>query len=57
MNGTFVTGRKPGCQTLANLTKRATEILDNPNGFFISAVFMVLLGVALIAYFRWKKWI
>jgi zinc transporter len=29
----------------------------NPNGFLISAVIMVGLGVALIAYFRWKKWI
>lgn len=29
----------------------------NPNGFLVSALIMVGLGIALVAYFRWKKWI
>jgi alkaline phosphatase len=32
---TFVTDRKPEAQTLANLTRKATELLDGPGGFFI----------------------
>jgi Mg2+ and Co2+ transporter CorA len=29
----------------------------NPNGFIISAIIMVVLGVALVALFRWKRWL
>jgi zinc transporter len=29
----------------------------NPNGFIISAVIMVVLGIALVALFRWKRWL
>jgi zinc transporter len=30
---------------------------DNPNGFLISALVMVVLGIGLVAFFRWKKWV
>lgn len=29
----------------------------NPNGFIISAILMAVLGVALVALFRWKRWL
>ncbi len=29
----------------------------NPDAFLISAVVMVVLGIALVAYFKWRKWI
>lgn len=29
----------------------------NPNGFIYSAIIMVVLGVMLIGYFRWRKWL
>lgn len=29
----------------------------NPNGFWISVMVMVLAGVGLVVYFRWRKWI
>jgi zinc transporter len=29
----------------------------NPNGFLISAMIMIGLGIALAAYFKWKRWI
>ena len=47
---TFVTG-------LLGMNVAGLPGTVNPNGFFFSAVIMVLLGVALIAYFRWRKWI
>jgi zinc transporter len=31
--------------------------VENPNGFVFSAIAMVVLGVCLITYFKWKKWI
>jgi zinc transporter len=47
---TFVTG-------LLGMNVAGLPGTVNPNGFFFSAVIMVLLGVALIGYFRWRKWI
>ena len=29
----------------------------SPNAFLISLLIMVALGIGLIAFFRWKKWI
>ena len=29
----------------------------NPNAFLISAVIMVALGIGLVAYFKWRRWI
>ena len=29
----------------------------NPNGFLVSAVIMIVLGIGLVAYFKWKRWI
>lgn len=47
---TFVTG-------LLGMNVAGLPGTVNPNGFFFSAIIMVLLGAALIAYFRWRKWI
>lgn len=30
---------------------------DDPNGFRISAAVMISLGVALIGYFKWRRWL
>jgi zinc transporter len=29
----------------------------NPNGFVLSTIVMVALGIGLVVYFRWRKWI
>jgi zinc transporter len=47
---TFVTG-------MLGMNVAGLPGTNNPNGFLISAVIMVGLGIALVAYFRWKKWI
>ena len=47
---TFVTG-------LLGMNVAGLPGTVNPNGFFVSAVIMVFLGVALVAYFRWRRWI
>ena len=31
--------------------------IENPNGFLYSALLMLALGVGLVAYFRWRKWL
>lgn len=31
--------------------------VENPNGFVYSAIVMLVLGVSLLLYFRWKKWV
>ncbi len=30
---------------------------ENPNAFIFSALVMIVLGVGLVGFFRWKKWI
>jgi zinc transporter len=30
---------------------------DDPNGFRISAAVMISLGVALIGFFKWRRWL
>ena len=30
---------------------------EDPDGFLISALVMIGLGIGLVAFFRWKKWI
>ena len=47
---TFVTG-------LLGMNVAGLPGTANPDGFLISAVIMLLLGIALVVYFRWKKWI
>ena len=47
---TFVTG-------LLGMNVAGLPGTENPQGFFISAVVMVGLGVALGIYFKWKRWI
>lgn len=47
---TFVTG-------LLGMNVAGLPGLENPNGFTISIVVMVLFGIGLVVYFKWKKWI
>lgn len=47
---TFVTG-------LLGMNVAGLPGIENPNGFLISATIMIGLGVALAAYFKWKRWI
>ena len=47
---TFVTG-------MLGMNVAGLPGLENPNGFLISAGVMVLLGVGLVAYFKYKRWI
>ena len=47
---TFVTG-------LLGMNVAGLPGTENPQGFFISAVVMVGLGVALGIYFKWRRWI
>jgi len=47
---TFVTG-------LLGMNVAGLPGTENPDGFFVSAIVMVLLGIGLLGYFKWKKWI
>ena len=47
---TFVTG-------LLGMNVAGLPGTENPQGFFISAVVMIGLGMALGLYFKWKRWI
>ena len=47
---TFVTG-------LLGMNVGGLPGVDSPLGFVASAVVMVVLGVALLAFFRWKNWL
>jgi zinc transporter len=47
---TFVTG-------LLGMNVAGLPGTENPNGFLVSAGIMIGLGVALAAYFKWKRWI
>ena len=47
---TFVTG-------MLGMNVAGLPGVNDPNGFLISAAVMVLLGIGLVAYFKWKKWI
>lgn len=47
---TFVTG-------LLGMNVAGLPGTVSPNGFLVSVVVMVALGAALIAYFKWKKWL
>jgi zinc transporter len=47
---TFVTG-------LLGMNVAGLPGTENPQGFFISAVVMIGLGLALGLYFKWKRWI
>ena len=47
---TFVTG-------MLGMNVAGLPGTDNPNGFLISAVTLVALGIVLVVYFKWKKWI
>jgi zinc transporter len=47
---TFVTG-------LLGMNVAGLPLTENPQGFFISAVVMIGLGMALGIYFKWKRWI
>ena len=31
--------------------------VENPHGFLLSAIVMIGLGIGLVAFFRWKKWV
>ena len=47
---TFVTG-------LLGMNVGGLPGVDSENGFFASIVVMIVSGVGLMAFFRWKKWI
>ena len=47
---TFVTG-------LLGMNVGGLPGLDSPNGFLASVVVMIVAALALLAYFRWKKWL
>lgn len=47
---TFVTG-------LLGMNVAGLPGLENPNGFLISAILMIVLSIGLVALFKWKKWI
>ncbi len=47
---TFVTG-------LLGMNVAGLPGTANPNGFLISAAVMVVLGIGLSGYFKWKKWL
>jgi zinc transporter len=47
---TFVTG-------MLGMNVAGLPGTEDPNGFLISAVLMIGLGIGLVAYFKWKRWI
>lgn len=47
---TFVTG-------LLGMNVAGLPGTESPFGFIISAVIMVLLGIGLVGYFRWRRWL
>jgi zinc transporter len=47
---TFVTG-------MLGMNVAGLPGIENPNAFLISAGIMLLLGAALVAYFKYKRWI
>lgn len=47
---TFVTG-------MLGMNVAGLPGTENPNGFLISAVVMIVVGIALVGYFKWKRWI
>ena len=47
---TFVTG-------LLGMNVGGLPGVDSPSGFSLSLVVMLIAGVALLAFFRWKKWL
>jgi zinc transporter len=47
---TFVTG-------LLGMNVAGLPGTENPQGFFISALVMIGLGLGLAAYFKWRRWI
>jgi len=47
---TFVTG-------LLGMNVAGLPGTVNPYGFVISAVIMVMLGIGLVAFFKWKRWL
>jgi zinc transporter len=47
---TFVTG-------LLGMNVGGVPGLESPFGFLVSVIVMVVSGVALMVFFRWKKWI
>jgi zinc transporter len=47
---TFVTG-------MLGMNVAGLPGTEDPNGFLISAVVMIGLGIGLVAYFKWKRWI
>ena len=47
---TFVTG-------MLGMNVAGLPGTESPFGFIISAVVMVVLGIGLVAYFKWRKWI
>ena len=47
---TFVTG-------LLGMNVGGLPGVDNPSGFLFSLVVMIISGAALLAFFRWKKWL
>lgn len=46
---TFITG-------LLGMNVGGLPGLENPNGFVVSAVTMVVSAIVLLVFFRWKKW-
>lgn len=47
---TFVTG-------MLGMNVAGLPGTENPNGFWLSLIVMLVVGVGLVGYFRWKKWI
>ena len=47
---TFVTG-------MLGMNVAGLPGTSNPNGFVFSSIVMVALGIGLVMYFRWRKWI
>ncbi len=47
---TFITG-------LLGMNVGGLPGLENPNGFVVSAVTMVVSAIVLLVFFRWKKWL
>jgi zinc transporter len=47
---TFVTG-------MLGMNVAGLPGTENPRGFLISAEIMLVLGIGLVAYFKWRKWI
>ena len=47
---TFVTG-------LLGMNVAGLPGTEDSNGFGYSIIIMVILGIALVGYFRWRKWL